>query len=123
MNVADSDGRSLLRTVIKVPAGNCRAISDTCKSCCSSCSGGEHDRLRTTIMILAALRVHTDGHMCVCVAGNGPFITGGSMTMSGPKGNPAYKWVEVWYDDWDTLKVKYAHAHAAGTPHETHPAS
>ena len=44
------------------------------------------------------------------------------MTMSGPKGNPAYKWVEVWYDDWDTLKVKYAHAQAAGTPHETHPA-
>ena len=41
------------------------------------------------------------------------------MTMSGPKGNPAYKWVEVWYDDWDTLKVKYAHAQAAGTPHET----
>ena len=45
------------------------------------------------------------------------------MTMSGPKGNPAYKWVEVWYDDWDTLKVKYAHARAAGTPHETHPAT
>ena len=45
------------------------------------------------------------------------------MTMSGPKGNPAYKWVEVWYDDWDTLKVKYAHAQAAGTPHETHPAT
>ena len=45
------------------------------------------------------------------------------MTMSGPKGNPAYKWVEVWYDDWDALKVKYAHAQAAGTPHETRPAT
>eukprot|EP01052_Picozoa_sp_SAG31_P086384 SAG31_NODE_47036_length_252_cov_0.549020_1_plen_83_part_11 len=39
--------------------------------------------------------------------------------MSGPKGNPAYKWVEIWYDDWDTLKVKYAHAQAAGAPHES----
>ena len=62
--VAESDGWPLLRTVIKVPAGNCRAISDTCKSCCSSCSGGEHGRLRT--LILAALRVHTGGALSQC---------------------------------------------------------
>ena len=31
-----------------------------------------------------------------------------------PFSHKPYKWVEVWYDDWETLAVKYALAKSAG---------
>lgn len=68
--------------IVKVPVGsNCHAVSDDgCTHCCPSCAvvDGEERMLNV----------------------------GGSMTMSAPKGNPRYKWVEIWYDDWETLAVK-----------------
>lgn len=74
--------------IIKVPAGSsCAAVSDEgCVHCCPAC---------TTIK------------------GREVFEVGGSMTMSAPKGNPRYKWVEVWMDDWETLAIKYSHVRAA----------
>ena len=68
--------------IIKVPAGSgCSAMSDDCDHCCPAC---------TTIK------------------GKKVFEVGGAMRMSAPVGNPRYKWVEVWMDDWETLAVKYA---------------